>query len=538
MITIKLRRQRLVGRFHFFLIYLIASFACIFFIGSYVYASEKDKETVSSSNDLVFLSAGELAEKIRSHQVTSLEVVNAYLDHIKKYNHTLNAIVTLDEDEAIRRAKEADAALARGELWGPLHGVPITIKDNVATRGLKTTNSYTLTANYVPDFDATVVARLRKAGAIILGKTNLPSLGMDYQTNSPVFGITNNPWDVSRTPGGSTGGGAAAVAAGLTSLEIGNDIGGSIRIPSHFCGIYGLKPTEHLVPITGISPGLPKNEYRSMRHLLSLGPLARSIDDLKLCLTIIAGPDETDVDVPYIPLSELRKKDLKDIRIAWTDDFGGVPVSEDTKVALKQFTDKLSKAGCTVEKINPADFDFMSAWQTYGKIMDMELGIYTPSYARFLEYILGWSYRKDSPMLQLVYPMSYEKYLMALTKREDFISTMERFLSGYDVFLCPVHTTAAYKHIPPDRYFGPYPLYSKDFMIDDKPLTYMVANGAYTTIFNLTGNPVVVMPVGYTKEGLPIGVQVVGQRWHDMELLTVSGQLDKIAGAYKHPPGF
>jgi amidase len=534
----KQRWQRSVGRLHLCLVYLIASFACILFLGSYVYAGEKEKETVSSPNDLVFLSASELAEKIKSHQVTSLEVVNAYLDHIEKHNHTLNAIVTLDKDAAIRRAQEADAALARGELWGPFHGVPITIKDNVATLGLKTTNSYPLTANYVPDFDATVVARLRKAGAIILGKTNLPLLAMDFQTNSPVFGITNNPWDISRTPGGSTGGGAAAVAAGLTSLEIGNDLAGSIRIPSHFCGIYGLKPTEHLVPITGISPGLPRKEYRSVRHQVYIGPLARSIDDLKLCLTIIAGPDGTDVDVPYIPLIESRKKDLKDIRIAWTDDFGGVPVSEDTKVALKQFTDKLSKAGCTVEKITPTDFDFMLAWQTWGKIVDMEIGISTPSYARFIQYFFGWPYRKGNPMLQMVYPMSYEKYLTALTEREKCISTMERFLSGYDVFLCPVHTTAAYRHITPDRYFGPYALYNKDFLVDDKPLKYYTANASYTSIFNLTGNPVVVMPVGYTKEGLPIGVQVVGQRWHDMELLGVSGQLDKIAGAYKHPPGF
>jgi amidase len=199
----KQRGPRLFGRLHLFLVYLIASFACIFFIGSYVYAGEKEKETALSSNDLVFLSASELAEKIKSHQVTSLEVVNAYLDHIKKYNHTLNAIVTLDKDAAIRRAQEADAALARGELWGPLHGVPITIKDNIATLGLKTTNSYPPTANYVPDFDATVVARLRKAGAIILGKTNLPLLAMDTQTNSPIFGVTNNPWDISRTPGGA-----------------------------------------------------------------------------------------------------------------------------------------------------------------------------------------------------------------------------------------------------------------------------------------------------------------------------------------------
>jgi amidase len=533
----KQRGRRFAGMLHFFPACLIVCFVCAVFIRSSVYAGEKEKETVSS-NDLVFISASELAERIKSHRVTSLEVVNAYFDHIEKHNRTLNAIVTLDKDAAIQRAKEADAALAKGELWGPLHGVPITIKDNIATRGLKTTNSFPLTANYVPDFDATVVARLRKAGAIILGKTNLPSLAMDYQTNSPLFGITNNPWDISRTPGGSTGGGAAAVAAGLTSLEIGNDLGGSIRIPSHFCGIYGLKPTEHLVPLTGMTPGLPRKEYRSVRHQVHIGPLARSIDDLKLCLTIIAGPDGTDVDVPYIPLSEAKKKDLKDLHIAWTDDFGGVPVSEDTRIALKQFTEKLSKAGCTVEKINPTDFDFMSAWQTHGKIIDMEIGILTPSFGRFIQYILGGSLRKGNPTIEMAYPISYEKYLTELTKREKFISTMERFLSGYDVFLCPVHTTAAYKHIPPDRYFGPFPLYNKDFLVDDKPIKYYAANGSYTSIFDLTGNPVVVMPVGYTKESLPIGVQVVGKLWHDMELLSVSGQLDKIANAYKHPPGF
>jgi amidase len=482
----KQKGHRLVGRPHFFLNYLIVIFACILLVGSYVYAGEKKKEAVSSSNELVFLSASELAEKIKSHQVTSLEVVNAYFNHIEKHNHTLNAIITLDKDAAIQRAKDADAALASGELWGPLHGVPITIKDNVATLGLKTTNSYPLTKNYVPDFDATVVARLRKAGAIILGKTNLPPLAMDFQTNSPLFGITNNPWDISRTPGGSTGGGAAAVAAGLTSLEIGNDLSGSIRIPSHFCGVYGLKPTEH----------------------------------------------------PYIPLSEPRKKGLKDLHIAWTDDFGGVPVSEDTKMALKQFTEKLSKAGCIVEKINPTDFDFMSAWQTHGKIIDMEFGILAPSFARFLQYILLGSFRYGNPMMQMEYPISYEKYLTELTKRDKFISIMERFLSGYDVFLCPVHTTAAYKHIPPDRFFDVFPLYKKDFLVDDKPVKYYAANASYSSIFDLTGNPVVVMPVGYTKEGLPVGIQVVGQRWHDMELLNVSGQLDKIANAYKRPPGF
>lgn len=495
-------------------------------------------EAMDTPNPLVFLSAGELAEKIKSRQVTSREVVRAFLHQIETYNQTLNAIVTLDKEGALQRAAEADEAMNRGEIWGQLHGVPITIKDNLATRGLKTTSSMTEIADYVPDFDATVVARLRKAGAIILGKTNMPMLGMDYQTNSPIFGLTNNPWDLSRTPGGSSGGEAAAVAAGLSPLGIGNDIGGSIRIPADFCGIYGLKPTEHRVPNMGISPGLPEKSYRSMRHQLSIGPLARSIDDLKLCLTIIQGPDDKDPDIPDIPLIEPRGKELKDLRIAWSDDFGGVPVSEETKTALKQFADKLSQAGCTVEKINPPDFDFMFAWTTYGKLIDMELGIYTPSIARFFQYILGSSYRKDTPTITMAYPISYEKYLTALTNRETCMAAMNRFLSHYDVFLCPVHTTPAYRHIAPDRYFGPYALYNHPFMVDDKPLNYMVANSSYTTIFNLTGNPVVVMPVAHTQDNLPIGIQVVGMHWHDMELLDVAGQLDKVAAAYRRPPGF
>lgn len=492
----------------------------------------------SRLNDPVFLSAHELAEKIRSRAITSVRVVQAYLEQIEKHNHSLNAIVTLEKEGALRRAREADAALAEGRLWGPLHGVPITIKDNIATLGLRTTSSFLPLAGYVPDFDATVVARLRKAGAIILGKTNLPPMAMDIQSNSPLFGVANNPWDRSRTPGGSTGGGAAAVAAGLSPLEIGNDIGGSIRVPSHFCGIYGLKPTDCLVPVTGISPGLPEKEYRAIRHLLSMGPLARSIDDLKLCLAVTAGPDEKDVDFPSIPLNEPPKKDLKRLRITWSDEFGGVPVAEETKAALKRFTEKLSHAGCSVEKIKPADFDFRSAWRTWGRILDMELGVYTPWYARFLQFVFGSSYRKDNPVLQMVYPASYEKYLKELTMREKFIAAMERFLSRYDAFLCPVHTTSAYKHIPPDGYARQFAVYKKPFLVDNMPLKYEIANTAYTTIFNLTGNPVVTMPVGYTKEGLPIGIQTVGRRWRDMELLTVSAQLDKIAGAYKPPPGF
>ncbi|MRR14316.1 amidase, partial [archaeon] len=217
--------------------------------------------------DLVFLSASDLAGMIRSGRVTSSEVVEAYLEQIEKHNPGLNAIVTLDAQGARKRAHEADEALARGEVWGPLHGIPVTIKDNYAVSGMKTTSSLPSLSGYVPHYDATVVKKLKDAGAVILGKTNLPPMGMDLQTRSPVFGVTNNPWDLGRTTGGSSGGDAAAVAAGLTALGIGNDIGGSIRIPSHFCGIYGIKPTENLTSNYGVSPGMKIGSIRSVRHL-------------------------------------------------------------------------------------------------------------------------------------------------------------------------------------------------------------------------------------------------------------------------------
>jgi amidase len=482
-------------------------------------------------SDIVFLSATELAQRIRTRELTSLEVVDAFLSQIYQYNPQLNAIVTLNDKNARERAKAADEALAKGELWGPLHGVPVTIKDHLATKGLRTTSGYPPLADYVPAFDATVVARLENAGAIVLGKTNMPVLGIDYQTNNPIFGRTNNPWDLERTPGGSTGGGAAAVAAGLSPLEMASDIGGSIRIPSHFCGVFGFKPTENMVSVYGSSPGLPQREFTSIRHMLSFGPVARSIDDLKLAFSIIAGADPQDVDVPAIPIVYPQPKPLRQLRIAWTDQFVGVKVSSDTMAAMKAFTEKLAAQGIIVEKINPPGFDFDDAWKTYGNLISMELGVYVPASMRFAAYVFG--IYKDT-----VFPLSYKKYLTVLTRRDRLIAKMEEFLSTYDAWLCPVAVTTAYKHIMPKRSLGPFPVYKKDMVVDGEAVDYMTANGAYTTIFNITGNPVVVMPVGYTASGIPIGVQVVASRWQDARLLTVAEQLFKAGGAFRHPPGY
>lgn len=433
-------------------------------------------------NDIVFMTASEIAEKIQNQELSSVQVIEAFLKQIEIFNPKLNAIVTLNATNARRRAKKADEAISNGELWGPLHGVPVTIKDNYATAGIRSTSSHPPLKDFIPEKDATVVAHLLNAGAIILGKTNLPQLGLDFQTNSPIFGITNNPWDTDYTPGGSSGGSAAAVAAGLTPLALGNDLGGSIRVPSHYCGIYGLKSTENLVSRYGVTPGLPPKEFHSFRHFVSFGPLARSVNDLKLCLKIIAG--------------------------------------------------------CSTTKTIPTGFDFNEAWKTYGRIFDMEINVHMPFFKRFLMYLFGKKTRKDVPFFEMVYPINYEKYMKALTKRDMLIGSMEQFLSQWDVFICPVSATSAIKHIPISKRFGAIPLYEKDVMVDDQSLNYWVAMESYTCIFNFTGNPVVVMPIGYTKKGMPIGVQIVARRWHDMELLSIVDQLAKTAGSYQAPKGY
>ena len=559
-----MNNQYIRFRFQSYRILVLAlSFFLIFGIIICKAHADEPVERGFTRQELVFLPAHQLAEMIRLGRITSREVVEAYLEQISRVNPKLNAIVTLDTEGARKRAQEADEALRRGEIWGPLHGVPVTIKDHYATKGMKTTSSLPELVDYVPKYDATVVDRIRKAGAIILGKTNLPSMAMDIQTNSPVFGRTNNPWDIRRTPGGSSGGDAAAVATGMTALGIGDDLGGSIRIPAHFCGIYGIKPTENFVSSQGVAPGMKGSEFRAVRHMASFGPLARSIEDLRLGLSIIAGPDIMNPDVPWVDLSKHPAKDLKGLRISWSDDFGGVPVTAETREALKSFTEKLAAHGCIVERMKATIFNdhlkaitqeakdlygvqiddshpigFQEAWTTYGKLMDMELGVYQPSFFRLFIYLFGGSIRKDVPMLTMVFPQSYEKYLRTLTERDFFVSAMDSFLSDRDVLLCPVTCTPAFEHIAPWRYFGPYPVYTDPVLVDRKPVKYLVANLSYTSIFNLTGNPVVVIPIGYTRDGIPIGIQIVGKRWRDMELLAIAEELDKVATAYRRPSGY
>lgn len=458
-------------------------------------------------NDLVFLSVHQLAKAIRDRQISSTEVIEAYLSQIAQHNPRLNAIVTLDAENAIAQSKAADKALAQGENWGALHGVPVTIKDTLETKGLRTTSSHEPLVNYVPKQDATVVARLRTAGAIILGKTNTPELANNFQTNSPLFGRTNNPWNLECTPGGSTGGGASAIAAGLSPLELGSDIGGSIRVPAHFCGIFGLKPTEHRVSTFGHIPELPGTP-KTIRHLQTIGPLARSVEDLRLCLSLIQEKDPRQPELMPISTQVNPVTTLQSWRYAWTEGFDHIPASAETKAALEKLASSLAALGCCVEQHNqPPNFDSDAVRDIYFKIYAFELGLSQPD---------------------MTQTEQQQRYIAALTERDTLIANIEGFLSDWDAWLCPVVPVPAFTHREP----------GEPIEVDGHEFSYLRTIGAYTTIFNLTGNPAVVLPFTQSQEGLPIGVQVVGRRGSDMKLLEVAEKLTQVTGFFQCPPGY
>jgi len=432
--------------------------------------------------DLHFLTASQLVRAILHREVSAVEVLEACLQQVSKHNEKLNAIVTLDEDRARQRAKEADEAVARGKSWGPLHGVPVTIKDAFETEGLRTTGGYKPLARYVPRRDAAVVARLRAAGAIILGKTNMPALAADYQTDNRIFGRTNNPWNPDRTPGGSTGGGAAALAAGFSPLEMGSDAGGSLRIPAHFCGLFGFKPTQNTVPGCGHIPPLPGSPV-TRQHLLCYGPLARSVEDLKLCLSVIAGPcDRRGAQAAAFDSAE--KRDLRDRRFVWTDDFG-VPVTAETRSALETLAVDLARLGCQVERRNPPDFSFPRAWRAWGEIYATERYAARPVLNRMVMLLATGAARHRSPIvhgLSRGLRLSARSYLCALEEKDLLSRKLEQFLRGWDAWICPVASVPAFTH---RKAWG----LGSSLQVDGRALPYEMGASAYTAVFNATGSP-------------------------------------------------
>jgi amidase len=456
--------------------------------------------------DLVFSSTTQLAAAIRAGHVSATEVLEAHLAQIDTHNPALNAIITLDAEQAHKRAREADEALARGELWGPLHGVPFTLKDAHATAGMRTTTGFPKLSDYVPNADSTVTARLKAAGGILIGKTNVATMLADpAQTANPIFGRTNNPWNSERTPGGSSGGAAAALAAGMTPFDIGTDLSGSIRIPAHFCGVFGLKPTEQRVPLTGLLPGL--STPRSIRIMSCIGPMARTALDLALLYSIIAGPDGHDIEVAPVPVDEVPALKLKDLRIAFAPSFPGFPVAAEIRAAVEELAKRLSALGVEVSEAAPPQMDFQQELASTGALIGMMLGAFQPE--------------------EHGQPMRLSQYLEALHIRDQAILMWEQFFEKWDMLLCPPSMMTAFPHCEPGS-----PLH-----VDGREIVYWMVS-ALSQVFNYTGHPAVVLPYKLDHDGLPIGVQIVGKRWDESRLLAGAVALSEVTGTFQRPPGY
>ena len=426
-----------------------------------------------------------LARAIAGRQLSSLEALEAQLARIAQRNSTLGAVVSLDVERARRDARAADAALARGEVRGPLHGVPITLKDGIDVAGLRTTLG-TKVFDRIADEDATVAARLRAAGAIVFGHTNVAPFLADYQSANEIFGRTSNPWNPARTAGGSGGGAACAVATGMTPFEVASDLGGSIRLPAHFCGVYGLKPTEHRVPMTGffrLPPGVP----RSLRMMSCLGPLARDLDDLALVLSIVAGPDGVDVEIPPVRLVDEAPPPIERLRLAWSPTLPGAIVSRALQAQVARIAGLAANAGARVEERLPE-----CDWGAENGLFRDLVSALT---AEHIDRPLAW-------------------YLDALDRRDRFISLWERFFREFDALLIPPAMTTAFAHSAPGT-----PL-----VVDGEPAEYF-GQGALLAMANLAGLPALVAPVAFDEDGLPIGIQLVGARWSETRLLNVARAL-------------
>jgi len=460
-------------------------------------------------DELIYASVVTMAQAMREKKVSAKEVVEAHLRRIEAVNPALNAVVYTVSERALDEAQAADQALARGEIKGPLHGVPMTIKDSLDTAGVVSTGGTKGRADFVPEHDATVVARLRAAGAILLGKTNTPELTLAGETDNLIYGQTNNPYDLSRTPGGSSGGAGAIIAAAGSPLDIGSDTGGSIRLPAHFCGIAGLKPTSGRVPRTGhIVPfGLG-----AVDSLTQNGPMARYVEDLILTLPIIAGVDWHDPGIVPMPLGVPAAVDLRSLQVAMHTDNGIKAPTPEITAAVQTAAAALVDAGLFVTADRPLALE-----RAFELSRTLSGGDGRAWVRRLLSKagttaIHPWIMRR----LDEAQPLGVAEYTAMLEEVDRFRSEMLAFMQHYDVILCPV---CAF----------PAPPHGTTFTEE------MWKGFSYTGAYNMTGWPGAVVRAGTSPEGLPIGVQIVARPWREDVALAVARHLETALGGWQRP---
>ena len=481
-------------------------------------------------SDIAFKSAVELAQMIKNRDIGCVELLEHYLARVEQYNPALNAIVVMDAERARDRAREADAALARGEDWGPLHGVPMTCKESYNVEGLPTTFGIVDFKDNIAASDALAIQRLVAAGAVIFGKTNVPLRLADFQSYNDIYGTTNNPWNVERIPGGSSGGSAATLAAGLTGFDIGSDIGGSIRNPAHYCGVFGHKPTWGLLPYRGHAlPGVLANPDLSV-----IGPLGRSAADLELGVRIMAGPDEIQRRGYQLNLQAPSQTSLANYRVAvWRND-DLAPVSREVAERVDAVANAVASAGGQVDAEARPDFDAAEAHDIYQTLLQANMAWRLPddAYAKLQATVAGLAPDDQSGRAKTLRAQvaSYREVMRANEARTHLRWAWHEFFQRYDVMILPIAVTPAFEH--DHRPFG-----ERSMIVDGEARPYF-QQVFWAGLAICSYLPGTVIPTGASAEGLPIGVQIIGPEYGDLTTIGFARLLEQAGFAFAPPPGY
>jgi Asp-tRNA(Asn)/Glu-tRNA(Gln) amidotransferase A subunit family amidase len=466
--------------------------------------------------DITLLPAVTLADQVRKKEISPVELAEAHLEKISSLNPKLNAFVQVVPERVRDAARHAEAAVIGAHPLGRLHGVPVSIKSSVEVSGMKCESGTRLRAGTIAAQDAPLVARLRQAGAVILGVTNTPEFLMAWETDNLLYGRTNNPWNLERTAGGSSGGESAAISSGMSAGGVGSDGGGSIRVPAHFCGICGLKPTPGRIPATGHFP--PSGGPFALIGVV--GPMARTVDDLKLLFEVMQGPDDGDACAAPVPLRWPAPSEVQQLKIGYFEDDGRTPVTPEIREGVRAVADALSRAGFQVERFRPDGLEEARLlWKKFfvkvgGVIIDPMFRERRQDQSPVLKQFLNWSAAEP----ELGCNDLLDAWIRRDTLRSEFLARMRE----YPILLCPPAAIPAFRH-------G-----ERTWIIDGNSVHYLDA-WSYTEWFNLLGNPAAVVPVTQSADGLPIGVQIVGRPWEEENVLAVAAEVEKTAGGWRKP---
>ncbi|WP_444891633.1 amidase [Microbulbifer sp. DLAB2-AA] len=454
--------------------------------------------------------ATQICAALSAGDIQAKEVIHHQLERIQRLNPVINAVVTLNENQPTSNMR-------------PLAGLPITLKDQIYYRGMACTFGSERFKGFHPTQTASAVERLLNAGAQVMGKTNLPPLSMDFQCSNTLFGTTNNPWNLEYTPGGSSGGGAAAIAGGMSFVDIGTDLSGSLRIPASFCGVFSLLPSEDAIPIDGTMP----NQAAPLKHFARMGPIARNCDDLDLVWTHMNNQPD------------VGQKEFKMPKVNWSVDSGGIEVCKSIVKCFESAKNAWEESGVHVVQAQPKDFDFKRARRAFGEIMGFETSALMSAPVRFLSSILGRASARRSPEfianVMLGYRHNKSRLSNAIDEKKILSDAIDAFLADNSVWVLPVTATSVFKHMAPTSDRNGVRDYALPMYINEQPVNYFDAMAAFTTPISLTGHPVVTLPIGFDGNGLPIGAQLIGLKDQEKDLIETAKRLHNILKPHQCP---